>query len=162
WIRTYLPPAIVHSRGDRCRYKVSPRESRVRSATEKETAPKLELRGCHLWSVWFELVAGQGGLLREQVLHVDAQPFGDAAAIGRVGFQEVCNLFFLNVFGHRLHAADYIVDQPLPRIRLHQAEEVSGLREVVIAWIEVMVVAIDRAGDRPRTLAILRILLRPV
>jgi hypothetical protein len=77
----------------------------------------------------------------------------------RVCFQEVPNLFFLNAHGRVSQAPDDIADQPLLRIRLHHAEKISRLCVVVI--VQAMIVAIDRTGDRPRTLPILGILPRP-
>ena len=67
------------------------------------------------------------------MLHLQSQPFGDAAPIRRVRFQEMRNVPFLNGFRHRLHAPDNIGDQSLLRIRLQQAEKISSLRVVVIA-----------------------------
>lgn len=95
-------------------------------------------------------IADQGRLSRQQMLHLQPKPFGDAAPIRRVRFQEVPNLPFLNGFRHRLHAPDDVADQPLLRIRLQQAEEISRLLVVVLA--QVMIVAIDGPGDRPRAL----------
>ena len=56
------------------------------------------------------LVAGQHRLLLHQMLDIDAEPLRQAASISRVGFQEVPNLFFLNVLGRVAQTPDDIAD----------------------------------------------------
>lgn len=71
------------------------------------------------------LVASQHRLLRHQMLDIDPEPFRDPAPISRVRFQEMSNLFFLNMLRRVPQAPDDIADQSLLRIRLHQTEEIS-------------------------------------
>src|ERR1700692_1420136 len=86
---------------------------------------------------------------------IDAQPFSNATPISRVRFHEVTHLSLLNILGRIPQAPHNVADQSLLLVWLHQPEEISRRRVVII--IQTMIVAIDGSRNRPRALAILGI-----
>ena len=56
-------------------------------------------------------IRGAGLLLSDDRVDVQAQPFGNAAAVGRIGFVEVLNLQLLDALRHAVaEAGDDIID----------------------------------------------------
>ncbi len=68
--------------------------------------------------------------------------------MGRVGAEEMAELAQLDLARHRRHVAGDVAEKQLPFFRGQQAEEVAGLRVVVVA--DAVVVARRRTVDRER------------
>ena len=85
--------------------------------------------------------------------HCDPEPFGDLFTVCRIGLGKMSYLPLLNLFGHRAHGVDEIVNQLLFLVRTHHAVQVARLCIIVVALP--VIVAIGVAGDLKRRLVFL-------
>src|ERR1700738_3460412 len=97
---------------------------------------------------------GDGLLLRDDLVDLQAEAFGYAGAVRGIGFVEVLDLQLLNAARDAAHTGDDVADETLFSVGGHKAEQVSRLR--VVVGVEAVIVAVDRAGDFFGTLAVLR------
>jgi hypothetical protein len=80
----------------------------------------------------------------------DAEALGHTVAVIRVGFPEMLDLPSLDITRHARHVGDDIGNEPSALRHRHQAEQIAGLRIVVIPLM--VIVAVCIAGDRERRL----------
>src|SRR5690606_16793287 len=85
-----------------------------------------------------------------ELADVEVEGLGHAQAVVRIGAEEVADLAQLNLARNTGHVSGDVAAETLLLVRTQQAEEIAGLRVVVVALA--MVVAIGVAGDLERRL----------
>src|SRR6266849_532912 len=106
-------------------------------------------------------LVGGGGLLLlgDDLVDLQAEAFGYAGPVSGIGFVEVLDLQLLDAARDAAHAGDDVADEARFGVGGHKAEEIARLR--VVIGVEAVIVAVDRAGDFLRALAVLRRFFRP-
>src|SRR2546430_12817714 len=79
---------------------------------------------------------------------IQSQPLCHPRSVRWIGLVEVLDLQLLDAPGNRFHAGYDVADQALARVRLHQAEQVSGLR--VIVAVKTVIVPVYWPWNSPR------------
>src|ERR1700730_12870859 len=96
----------------------------------------------------FRLVRRTGAFESAVTRAVELQRLGHAGTVGRVALGEQCDLPALDLIRHTLHRRGDVVEQALLLLSVEQAEQVAGLRIVVVPVAVVVAVGIPVQGQR--------------